>query len=391
LPESILYPLFSTDFLKSEGVFQEEIPYLRETQDQLLISYEQLKDFEILDGLTYKDLFLIKRLFSFLGLAYFDLLSKKTKTEYYEASIPFLSPKTLEVLLGSLIEKQKVPLFIKAFSYSNDSKKTFDIQYQPLIKGTDHYLFPYNVFTSANVFRNILFPLNKRLFKGLNFDPIADLLEKSFIELGFKTRKNQKIFYKGKESDIDLMIWKKNIIFIFECKNSVLPVNAYEIRAPYEQLEKAAFKQLPLSTTACRDREFLKKYSIDIDNTENDFEVHGCIVTSNKLLVGYHMNDFPIRDQAALIKFVEKGRKIFVDGDKETLFSLWRDNEFTPEDLVNFLSSDYVYYKSLTDAQFEHKVSYDIGNAQIDLLIYPLNMEQFKKSFNNSSLKYSEY
>lgn len=383
IPEHVYFQMFEKDCLMHEGFFQEEIHYLMEADDLLLIKFDKLKEFEVVPGLSFYDLLIIKRVFTFISLAYFDLLKDKIPYHYYNSNIPFLHSKTIKLMLMFAVGEEKVELFLDTFTFQSGSEFTFDMQYTPLLLGTEHYLVPYNVFINSNTFRNILFPLNSRLFTNA-FDPIADRLEKAFIKKGFEVQKGLAYKFNQKESDIDLIAIKDNCIFIFECKNSVLPVNGFEFRSVYEQIEKAANKQLPLAVSALKDPAFRLKYDVKV-NENQPVAVLGCVATTNRLMSGYNLNGFPIRNVKSLKNFISNGQTAFtgIKGDGPSVYSMWKGVELTCEDLINYLTSDTGHYKYMFDSMIEYDQKYSLGEFIVNFKTYPydedLLLENFKK------------
>ncbi|GAB5418452.1 MAG: hypothetical protein Crog4KO_33340 [Crocinitomicaceae bacterium] len=385
IPHELLDELVSILLSKNSSVYFEEAVMLRGIEQDLMLNFDQLEKFEIRRGFTFKDLFLVKRLFNFLSTAYFKELRKKSKTNYFNSNTPFLARETIQLLLSKIITPEKVELFIDTFAYHPSRHKICDIQYTPIIQGEVHNLFLLNVFGKSNVFRNVLFSLNKRIYSDLKIDPIADKLESSLINLGFRTKQGVKISYHGEKTDIDVLAWKGKNIFIFECKNSILPVGAREIRSVMEQINKAVNIQLPLAEKALSDRAFANTV---LGKSTSDFKIHGCVVTSNKLFSGLFFNGYSIHNLSRLSHFINVGQKLVIDGDNRKKISLWKNEKFQTEDLVQYLSETNQYYSPIFDAQIEDRIEYKVGKTGLATVVYPLNSLKMAENFEN--LNYRE-
>lgn len=388
IPEEIYAQMYDKDMLLSDGVFHEEILFFMEVKDELFLSFKKFQDFEIVPGLNFYDLHIIRRVFSFISLAYFDLLEKKSLTEYHNSNIPFLHSKTIKTLLAPAIGTTKTDIFLKTFSYSNESKIVFDMQYTPLLRGLEHYLIPYNVFIRSNLFRNILFPLNSRLFDS-TVDPISDTLQRILTERGFLVKRDLKYKYNNQNSDIDVIAIKGNNIFLFECKNSVLPVNAFESRTTYQELKKAAEKQLPISLSACKDLKFLKRYGLKIEDEKKPINIYPCIVTTNRLFSGLVLNGIPIRNIKHLNTFIKTGETGFmgIEEDENAIYSTWANNNFDVSDLIQYLQPDTKLYSYFFDSMDEYLQKYDLGELSISFCIYSYNEDLLIENFKKLNLK----
>lgn len=379
--------IHSKKYLLGDGLFREEIDFLREVEDLLLLPIDKLKEFEIVRGFTFYDLLMIKRVLTFLTLAYFDLLEKKEKKHYHSSNIPFWGRTTIKKVLAPAIGETKTEIFFNTFSFKNGFKGTFDIQYTPLLLGEDYYIAPLNIIINSNLFRNILYPLGKRIYRE-GGDPISEKLSSSLQRKGFRVKTNYKYKYKGAASDMDVIAIMGNDIFLFECKNSVLPVNAYEVRGSYKELRKAAEKQLPLAISACKDRQFLKQHEFKIENENEEVRIHAAIVTTYKIFSGHNINGFPIRNVKQLCEFINTGEFSVAEGGKvKGNYCMWAAETFSIDDLIAYLSPGHFYYKIFFDSMKETKLWNKMDNIDLYESHYELDWDEYGVRLHNLKLR----
>lgn len=384
IPEGIFNGLYEEKEggLLSPGYFKEEIRYLKEMSNELSLKEEHLRVFKIHDDFTFHDLLIVNRIFSFYSFAYFDLLGKKSKEDYYNSNIPLLFQETVINFLDKAVGKRKAEIYLDLFSYDGGAS-FLDIQYTPLLLGNKFYLIPYNILGCSNPFRNILFGKRIRLFSDGQIDPLSDKLEKALVEKGFFVKKGFSFQYNGKRSDVDVLAIKGNNIFVFECKNNLLPVNAFESRNMYSELKKAAFDQLPLSTLALADKDFLNSYKLSVGSINENIKVYSCIVTANRLFSGYEINGFQIRNINDLYTFISKGTFGLIDLQKvtPTIYSMWEGKDFDVQDLIEYLRKDTKYYRFIFDAFEEKCRKFQLKDNSLEYLEYELSDDKMLSEF----------
>lgn len=383
IPKELLDLLFkSNSGLLSPGFFKEEIRYLQEMENELHISKEDLYKPLIADDFTFHDLLIARRIFIWFTYAYFELLKTKSDREYYSSNVSTLLESTLMTLLEQGIGKKKTAIFLDLFSYTG-KEKLLDIQYTPLLKANDFFLVPFNVLANSNLFRNILYGKNIRIYDNGSIDPLSIKLSKELKAKGFWVKTDFKFKFGSESSDIDVLAGIGNNIFIFECKNNLLPVNAFELRNMFSSLEKASVTQLPLSKKACSDMEFIKKYGLPIENKDQLVNVYSCTVTGNKLFSGYELYGFPIRNVNELCTFIKKGTFGLIDLESGLpgIHCLWDSSTFSVRDLVKYLDLDTEFFKFIIDSFDEEEKTYNVGKMKLNYLNYSLNHDSLIDNF----------
>ena len=233
-------PIF--DFLKNNAFCLEEIIILAGECRDMLTELNELLQFKVCDNLTFKDIIVVDRLFNFLRIIFSKYLDKHLKDEpeiVFRSIVPVFQKDYLITLIATVVEKETAETYLDLFTWDENKKQLFDLQYRPIIRIDDHYILPINIVCKSNIFRNTLYILRKRLFDQKEFDPIANLLQRNIRDKGYNVKTNIKFNKNGIEGDIDLAAQVGNTTLIVEAKNTLHPGNIFEMRTTYDNLIKA--------------------------------------------------------------------------------------------------------------------------------------------------------
>src|SRR5207244_9918542 len=116
-----------------------------------------------------------------------------------------------------------------------------------------------------------------------------------------------KYAWGGRPGEIDVLGVDGDVVVAFECKNSILPTNTFELRTTFDYLEKAA-AQLDRFRSALQSSEFRKQLHdrLGCMIPENP-QIVSAIVLSNRLLAGSSFRGHPVRAVADLRSFLIYG------------------------------------------------------------------------------------
>ena len=131
----------------------------------------------------------------------------------------------------------------------------FDLQYNPVLRVAGQYLIPVAVAGNSNIIRNSMLATRFRFDADDRVDPLGDHLVAMFAEAGVKAVSRTGYKWKGVAGEIDVMVRLDNVLFVFECKNSLLPCNIFELRQSYGYIQKA-FEQLSRLRRFFAEKEF---------------------------------------------------------------------------------------------------------------------------------------
>lgn len=325
----------------------------------------------------------------FLNLLFSKNILEKTKDNpeiLFRSITPVLIKDFIYEILSHVTTKYKIDDFLDIVTWDPEQGKIFDLQYQSFLFSGNYYIIPVNVFVNSNTIRNIFasgYKLNNtQIFDDGKYDPISESLEKSFQCQGFRTIK--KINYSFRTcGEIDFLAYKEDFLFIAECKNSLLPTNIYELRNIYDSLNKAN-KQLNLVLDALKDSNTRKEISSKIRyDLKNIKRIRTAIITNNRIFIGLSFWNHPVRSVHEITNFLEKGNVEKNDGE----YSLWENDTFTINDLVNYLSDNNPFIRLFYESMEPRKLEYHFNNLQVSFETYSLNTQRLELNFNNLRLR----
>jgi hypothetical protein len=321
-------------------LFQEEQVALRGASRDLLTPVDDLLEFDLNNGVTLWDLFQVSRLMQFIR----SIMAAKLVPELeshpnrvLQSLIPVFSRPYLIGFVGTIIGVEKAESAINMLCL--DITGHVDLQYQPLLPAGEQIMLPANVFANSHVFRNSLVVIGRRLYEDGRVDPLGDLIAGVFKEKNLPTLTRFTYTWNGERGEADVLVLIENILFVLECKNSLVPTGPHELRTSLDYVEEAA-KQLSRWQKYFGDPDFrewiAKKCQLPVDIKTK--LVTG-IIMSNRMFMGYRIDGHPVRGAYELESFVREG-KISM-GDE--VFAFWKENECSAEDLRRYFEEDITY------------------------------------------------
>lgn len=319
-------------------LFQEELEYLYGTALDAFVSIGSLLEADFIEGVSLMDLVKVRRLFIFMSMVTFKAISQHADTEEFEridaaSRIPVLDQETLQKLLGMCIDQSKVNLLIKYLTFDPKLNTFFDIQYRPLIKIAGAYLVSLGVIANSDIVRNVLCEHSVRIHATSENDPMQKALKNALECNEFLVVDNVERRTKGMDFEIDLLAFKDNILFVFECKNSFHPCGAHEMRTSFTHIEKAGIQLDKIETwiNSGTNQSLLLKELGWFANAS--VSVKTCIVTANRVFNGYYNGHHPVRYAVEVLNVLGTG-EIVVDGK---FYRTWKSETFDTEDLNIYL------------------------------------------------------
>jgi len=321
-------------------LFQEERISLIGACRDLLTPVDQLLDFDLNNGVTLRDLFRVSRLMQFIRSITAAKLVPELEAHpnhVLQSLIPVFQKPFLISLVGTVIGEDKAERAIDMMCM--DNKGHVDLQYQPLVPVGEQIMLPANIFANSNVFRNSLLVIGKRLYEDGKVDPLVDLIADAFEKQGLSPQTRVNYAWGDERGEADVLILIDHILFVLECKNSLVPTGPHEIRTSLDYVEEAA-TQLSRWRKNFNDlnfREWLaKKTGLAIDDKT-------CLVTgiimSNRMFMGYRIDGHPVRGAYELEHFIREGNISM--GDE--VFSYWEGNVLSAKDLRRYFEQDLTY------------------------------------------------
>jgi len=372
--------ILGQELLLSQGMFAEDVLALESECYELGTTGETLDQIRVTEHLTLFDLFRVHRLFRFVAVV------RRAKLNELREAEP---PVYLNSLLGEISREDLVQLleahglspaqareYLDLVTWDASAGNAFlDLQYSPFLQVGDLLCLPFALHARSDVVRNTLFRTKARIYADGTLEPmVVDLAD------AFRGRTNTvetNVDYGAGLGEIDVVALLDDGLYIFECKNTLLPTSAFEQRTLHDCLEKASM-QLDRFRTAWEDRAVRsaleQKLGWDLAGVA---AVHTTIVLSNRLLSGADFRGHPIRHHRELANLLTtgKGRIIVRQGEKteEVTISLWRQAEFSKGILDEYLSTNSALYASLWAAMHSAFESIEFPEAKLRLPRYALD------------------
>jgi hypothetical protein len=321
----------------------EEVAYLEAISQDFRMPVDDVLNCSVVDALTLRDLLLLQRLINFVRYYINCELRRRFVTErtlVVNSLVPVFPEATLARVIGMMLEPEKVPAALRLLVWESESKKVFDLMYQPVIVSHHECHVPLNVFGSANVIRNTLQMRQLRVDKAIGLeDPLEDILVATLSEAGIQSFPRTKYEYQGARGDIDVIAIFEDVLFIFECKGSLHPCNTFELRASYDLL-RIAEQQLDRISPLLQDPEFLRYLGHKLDISLSPArQVVNAIVTGNRMFAGWRAGKYPVRSLLDLMSFINSG----VTGVAGQRAYLRPEGPITVGALLSYVESDLIY------------------------------------------------
>ncbi|ELA8169991.1 hypothetical protein RGL49_002421 [Vibrio parahaemolyticus] len=342
--EQFLYPI------THESFYIEELPSLIGIAiDSFLQEGESPISIPVSSELTVEDLIKVQRLFGFINAVFENKLETIDDEQYrnelmMRSVIPVIEHKNLLSLLSSVLSPKKAENVIALLTLKEDESH-IDVQYKPLIKNGDYYVFSPALIHRSNLIRNVVVANNLRSLQVKEVDPLQREVAKALETAGFLVQESFEFNISGKTRETDIFCWRDGCFFILECKNPYHPCNSHELRNSYEHIKKAE-KQLDIRIDWLKNQQNQRKLFDALGwNVATTQDIYTCIVSGNRLLNGFKSGLHPIRQGHELINVLVRGT--FQLGEQEHS-SFWKDKTFGVDDLLTYLNG-----KSVISMQFD--------------------------------------
>jgi hypothetical protein len=339
--------------LSNRRLFQEEIRAIHNACYELDTNFLDMEAFRITPELSLLDMLAISRL---LRLIYFARhkrlleLRDSNIVAMWNSSLLGISARALiETLSAAGFSRQQAESYVNVFTWNTQNSDQFvDLQYRPFISLGAEIAIPLAVHLNSNLFRNPLITQNKRLYSDGADDPVSRHLKEA---LGTKTPLTLmavKYGHQKKKGDIDVLAVLDNKLYVFECKNTILPTSTTEQQTTYDRIQRGV-EQLDRFLVLWKDKEFRKliSKSTGIDLVEIT-TVKTAVVLSNRLFSGNSFGGHPIRHHRELASFIRHGKTTaWPPGGPPREINQWSGDEFSSSDLDDYLSDTSKLYGQL--------------------------------------------
>lgn len=360
-------------FVKPDTLFEEEIIYLSSIFKEQLLIFEDLEKIYLKDNLTLAEFIKIQRIFIIFHLFFTKGIYKveEIKSDILLRSlIPSFKKEDLYTLLQKVFPLNKIEDFLDLVCWDAGMDFIFDLQYHPILYFDGNFIISLSVMSHSNSIRNAFASEykrnNKALFSDGKVDHLVNTLVISLEDAGIEYYTQISIG----STDIDVVAIYEKTLFVFECKQSLLPVSIFDLRTTYDYIKKAE-KQLDLIKQEFEDGSLIKKIEQKTKakiKAVNDF--HGSVILSNRLFNG-NIFKYAVRNIHELTNMINKG-KIRTDKGE---FHLWPEKKLTSQFLKDYLSLNNQVYNLLFNSLSEKKLIYDLIKPNIEFSTYFLDIK----------------
>lgn len=337
--------------------FYEDAIYLADLGFELLASKDRLLNTKITPHINIRDLVSMHRIMCFWSLARFKALKQPpfaADSNIYYVSLMGLLPNIVDFLVKHGIDENKARDFATLLTYDPSKDNVIDIQYTPNLKLQDKYMTLPAVTYCSNYIRNVLARSKKRIYKDSTEDPVVDILQRALKTRTKSVKAN--LTYKGGELDVVAMV--EDSLFIFECKNTLLPCSPFEQRTLIDHVNKSCV-QLDRIVGKWHSQTFRADIARRLRWPIEDCEIHTCIVLNVRLLSGIHYGGHPVRPIRELENFILNGQLDVVNGNETYSADTYRGRGFSASALNEYLSEQcpiYSIWKNATTKKYRgHK------------------------------------
>ena len=376
----ILLTTFNEEFM-TDKLFFEEYEYLNFMTRNFIMKYDELVQHKIVEDFTILEYLKFNRVLFFLNEIFYKRLIDR---ELYDFQIA-LHSYNLTLFEGDykflkyFFSEEIIEKFLKIISINFKKKYLIDLQYQPSLKIGNIYLLAIPLQCGSNTIRNLI--VQQRHDKSKSFgnlfdiDKISKYLSNLFEFYGYFSIQAVPLEYESDSTDIDLLVFKENFLFLFEVKQSILPTNPYELRTSYDYLKKA-ISQINISRRAFKDlgfiREFNRQNRISIPE---DLNIIPAIMISNRMFAGFEVDGINVINPFEFSNYIEKG-EIVKSGE---IIKIRNTNKLPIKDITNFICSDTSNTKKALKSMEPNDITTTLDSQQITFKSFKLPNDYFEK------------
>lgn len=368
-----LFDYIAENLFKSDALFEEEVIYLSHIFKEQLLDYDYLTTVLVRDNLTLLDFLKFQRIFHFLlelFVAHLASVPPPSAGLVLRSLIPTFQEAQLYEVLDRLAPADKVKTYLDLVCWEPGLPFRFDVQYHPILFVNQQFMLPVGILAQSSYLRNLFASEYKRGTKSLVSDgtrePLVTRLATALREAGVQCFEEVKV----PGSNLDLLVVYEDTLLLLECKHSLLPVSAFDLRTTYDYIRKAE-TQLDHLLALHRSGQLghVLKNRCQLDPNHPWRLVPG-IVLGNRMFNGNAFR-YPVRNVHEVSNFVQEGTLRTKDG----IFSLWEGEKLAVSDLHNYFSLSNTLVSLLHDSLSEATVTYSVGKFQVEKEHYYLDVQ----------------
>lgn len=328
---------------------------------------------QIAPHVTIVDLLKVQRYFNFISCLY----QRKLKSVPDEADRAYLTfTSTIPVVPHDRLFEQMQLIFddeaksraiLDLLALKWDAAH-LDLQYTPLVDLGSYYVVAPHVLAMSNLARNVAVANKLRSLALASGDPMMNAVIEALAGAGFKARSNFEIRVAGKPVELDIVAWRDDVLFLFECKNAYHPCSPHEMRNSFDAVRDGR-DQLNVRRDLFKEPHHQKalfaKLGWDVPPAT---QVYTGIIIANRIFHGAQFDGHPVRQAHELINVLLHGT-LGTDGQD---LRFWTNGEFTTGDLITYLAGDSLAKKQLAALE-AIPIEIDLGAKRLIFETFALN------------------
>lgn len=360
-------------------LFLEDLSSLEMLGTEDYVTPNSVIDSPIVGSITVIDVLKIQRFIKFLHQGLFEAFNQhpmdvdRVKIQL-QSCIPVFRKDALLQLLQQLLPPTKAEEMLNLITFDPASAEYIDLQYMPIISTQGWYMFSPAVLAGSNLVRNLLCHHSQRLTLRDKTDPMQTSLTEALESAGFLVKAEIKRSIEGNTLEIDILAYRDEHLFIFECKNSYHPCNVYELRTSYSHITHAAEqleKRKSWLDDQAKQQALFKSLGWNIAPTG---KIMTCIAIGNRVVNGYICAGHPVRQVHELLNVLKRG-VVVLGGEK---YRIWNGVSFSVHDLVAHLAGDTIIADFLNAMQPETR-QYRLSSKTLSFATYSLDLCELTK------------
>lgn len=370
--------ILSDHVLRTERFFREEIAYLADCCYELFADAKDLLALELAPRFTAHDLLRTVRLLRFyawLRVRGLRDLRTEEKADIYLRSLLGSWPDLAGLLHGHGVPDKDAAALIALLSYDPGEGGLIDLQYAPILQWGGESSLLSSILLNSNTLRNAMVRSKSRVDSDGSRERLVSELARSLC-----TRFDHvlpHLRYAGGE--IDVAAWSGGVLFVFECKTTLLPASAAEQRTFFDHIANGC-QQLTRFQRRWESAQFRRDVAARTRWPLEDAASETCLVPSIRLLSGMSVQGHPIRGAHELMAFIETGEMTWREGEAVGTFDGYRGRGFTAEVLQEYLSEESVRFQLMWEATEESWETVQSDRWSLSEPVYGLNIVAHRES-----------
>lgn len=283
---------------------------------KLYYPYFEKENFELWGNIGIKDMIVIFCRISDLCYKVFE--------DYRKYGVKKVESFNLKITRQNLIHylksvtsynKKQIEAALNLFSFSIEDNDRIDLWKKPLLKNNNEFLLLYSSISAPKIeilmdywLEQAGYNMNKRgkAFERYIKEDISNILQKKEV---VNYIPNQSKFYnkQNKYEEIDIFINLKDISILGEIKCIKYPINPRSYHNSLKIIEKAANQVIRKIEFIKKDRNYLSKYTKDLDGKE----IIGVVITNLTLFSGIDIEGIPVIDYNLFKSYFESTEEYY--------------------------------------------------------------------------------